>query len=212
VERLWHWIREIPLTAVAVNADHMHFPDNWLFRYRWGKGKKQIKRAANAKAKVESEDEEEDVKPNGKSFLALVSLLIYVASLLTISLMAHPPPSLSSKSVDGRQLWSMRYKKCRKVLRSNPRSRKVLERRKARPKLRLQRQVYVSQIPYPDRQESDASESSVDLSEDEKPKKRAVKTKAAKAVKTQVKEEEQSPVKEAKVNCSNSGKCTVSDL
>lgn len=27
-------------TAVAVNADHAQFPKNWLFKYRWGKGRR----------------------------------------------------------------------------------------------------------------------------------------------------------------------------
>lgn len=27
-------------TAVAVNADHKKFPTNWLFKYRWGKGRR----------------------------------------------------------------------------------------------------------------------------------------------------------------------------
>jgi hypothetical protein len=28
-------IRDICTLAVEVNADHLKFPDNWLFKYRW---------------------------------------------------------------------------------------------------------------------------------------------------------------------------------
>ncbi|TEB39100.1 AtMMH-1 [Coprinellus micaceus] len=31
----------VPRTAVDVNADDSLFPDNWLFKHRWGKGKKK---------------------------------------------------------------------------------------------------------------------------------------------------------------------------
>ncbi|KAH9060771.1 AtMMH-1 [Lactarius vividus] len=33
-------IRHVCTFAVEVNADDTKFPDNWLFKYRWGKGKK----------------------------------------------------------------------------------------------------------------------------------------------------------------------------
>ncbi|KAL0950635.1 hypothetical protein HGRIS_007424 [Hohenbuehelia grisea] len=33
-------ISEVCRQAVAVNADDSKFPENWLFKYRWGKGKK----------------------------------------------------------------------------------------------------------------------------------------------------------------------------
>ena len=33
-------IRAIVTTAVSVNADHSLFPANWLFHYRWGKGRR----------------------------------------------------------------------------------------------------------------------------------------------------------------------------
>jgi formamidopyrimidine-DNA glycosylase len=94
LERLHHWIREIPLTAVKVNAMHGKFPDNWLFRWRWGKGKKQENRVKKAKedgrivdkdSEGESEGEEEEeeladvkdekVTPKSKDFMALVSRL-----------------------------------------------------------------------------------------------------------------------------------------
>lgn len=48
IERLHHWIRTIPEIAVSVNADHKRFPEGWLFRWRWGKGKKQERRVAKA--------------------------------------------------------------------------------------------------------------------------------------------------------------------
>lgn len=37
---LHHWITYVTVTAVGVNADHRRFPQDWLFRARWGKGKK----------------------------------------------------------------------------------------------------------------------------------------------------------------------------
>lgn len=38
-------IRAITLAAVTVDADAERFPDNWLFKFRWGKGKKKGKEA-----------------------------------------------------------------------------------------------------------------------------------------------------------------------
>lgn len=69
---------------------HGKFPDGWLFRWRWGKGKKQEKRVKRAKEdgrivekesggeSEEEEEEEADVKdekvtPKSKDFMALVS-------------------------------------------------------------------------------------------------------------------------------------------
>ncbi|KAI0286674.1 Formamidopyrimidine-DNA glycosylase N-terminal domain-containing protein [Russula aff. rugulosa BPL654] len=40
IQALHMQIRDICRFAVEVNADHHKFPDNWLFKYRWGKGKK----------------------------------------------------------------------------------------------------------------------------------------------------------------------------
>ncbi|RXK38083.1 hypothetical protein M231_04642 [Tremella mesenterica] len=75
VENLHHWIRKVPLMAVEVNADSLQFPDNWLFRWRWVKGKK-VKAAKGRKVKEESVEGgqppgTEDVKPKDVEFLAL---------------------------------------------------------------------------------------------------------------------------------------------
>ncbi|KAF8480849.1 AtMMH-1 [Russula ochroleuca] len=40
IQALHLQIRNICTFAVEVNADDSKFPDNWLFKYRWGKGKK----------------------------------------------------------------------------------------------------------------------------------------------------------------------------
>lgn len=40
VQALHQQIRHVCTFAVEVNADDTQFPDNWLFKYRWGKGKK----------------------------------------------------------------------------------------------------------------------------------------------------------------------------
>ncbi|KAI0005375.1 Formamidopyrimidine-DNA glycosylase N-terminal domain-containing protein [Russula compacta] len=40
IQALHVHIRHVCTFAVKVNADHTRFPDNWLFKYRWGKGKK----------------------------------------------------------------------------------------------------------------------------------------------------------------------------
>jgi len=40
IQALHEQIRDICTFAVKVNADASRFPDNWLFRYRWDKGKK----------------------------------------------------------------------------------------------------------------------------------------------------------------------------
>lgn len=91
---LHHWIRKVPEVAVGVNADSKFFPEDWLFRWRWGKGKKHDAMAKKAKAGLkgswdppvevkkegrgwggggEDEDGGEDITPQGKDFLALVS-------------------------------------------------------------------------------------------------------------------------------------------
>jgi formamidopyrimidine-DNA glycosylase len=90
VRDLHMWIRKIPEIAVSVNADHAKFPEDWLFRWRWSKGKKQKNRIeANTKRKkdqVKSEGGEvgdgegevdddvvgEEITPKGKQFFALV--------------------------------------------------------------------------------------------------------------------------------------------
>ena len=76
IQSLHHWVRQIPLQAVEVNADSLKFPEDWLFRWRWGKGKREKKSKARKIAKgdaVESDDEAgEDVKPKDKKFLPLV--------------------------------------------------------------------------------------------------------------------------------------------
>ncbi|KAI0344077.1 hypothetical protein BDW22DRAFT_1427726 [Trametopsis cervina] len=38
---LHHHTQEVCRVAVAVNADDTKFPSNWLFKHRWGKGKKK---------------------------------------------------------------------------------------------------------------------------------------------------------------------------
>lgn len=40
MEALYKQITEVVNTAVAVNADHKLFPKHWLFKYRWGKGRR----------------------------------------------------------------------------------------------------------------------------------------------------------------------------
>ncbi|KAK8861728.1 hypothetical protein IAR55_002551 [Kwoniella newhampshirensis] len=73
IEDLHHQLRAVPLTAVSVNADSKQFPEDWLFRWRWGKGVKQKKGSEKAKKVKVEEDEEggEDIKPAGKKYLGL---------------------------------------------------------------------------------------------------------------------------------------------
>ncbi|KAK7064671.1 Formamidopyrimidine-DNA glycosylase [Favolaschia claudopus] len=40
LEALHHQTSNVCATAVAVDADDTQFPENWLFKHRWGKGKK----------------------------------------------------------------------------------------------------------------------------------------------------------------------------
>ncbi|KAI0252709.1 hypothetical protein BJV78DRAFT_1124215, partial [Lactifluus subvellereus] len=40
IQALHQQIRHVCTFAVEVNADDSRFPDDWLFKYRWGKGKK----------------------------------------------------------------------------------------------------------------------------------------------------------------------------
>jgi formamidopyrimidine-DNA glycosylase len=89
LQTLHHWIRKVPEVAVGVNADSKFFPEDWLFRWRWGKGKKHDAMAKKAKAGLkgswdppvevkkegggDDENGGEDITPQGKDFLALVS-------------------------------------------------------------------------------------------------------------------------------------------
>ncbi|KAL7285833.1 hypothetical protein ACG7TL_000942 [Trametes sanguinea] len=41
VDALYTQISTVCRTAVSVNADDSKFPDDWLFKHRWGKGKKE---------------------------------------------------------------------------------------------------------------------------------------------------------------------------
>lgn len=43
MEAVHHQIRAVTLAAVAVDADAERFPDDWLFKFRWGKGKRKGK-------------------------------------------------------------------------------------------------------------------------------------------------------------------------
>lgn len=69
LSELHRLLREIPLKAIEVNADSSLFPDSWLFRFRWDKGKKKPK---GKKIKAEVEGGEEDSKPGVPQFLLLV--------------------------------------------------------------------------------------------------------------------------------------------
>lgn len=79
---------------MGVNADSMKFPEDWLFRWRWAKGRKQknrIKKAGLDKSEAEEsvseggeeegqgegeemEGEKEDVRPKNKQFFELVCI------------------------------------------------------------------------------------------------------------------------------------------
>jgi hypothetical protein len=63
----------VPLKAVEVNADSHQFPEDWLFRWRWSKGKKQAKGSKKSKKVEEEEGSADGLRPAGKDFLALVS-------------------------------------------------------------------------------------------------------------------------------------------
>ncbi|WVW82031.1 formamidopyrimidine-DNA glycosylase [Kwoniella bestiolae CBS 10118] len=71
VKDLHYQLRAVPLRAVEVNADSKQFPEDWLFRWRWGKGKKQEKGKKKAPISGDEEEGGEDVKPVGKDYLAL---------------------------------------------------------------------------------------------------------------------------------------------
>lgn len=70
---LHHQLHAVLTKAVEVNADSKQFPEDWLFRWRWSKGKKQAKGSKKSK-KVEEEGSADELKPAEKDFLALVSL------------------------------------------------------------------------------------------------------------------------------------------
>ncbi|KAF9654274.1 AtMMH-1 [Thelephora ganbajun] len=43
IKKLHFWIAEVCKVAVSVDADDAKFPDDWLFKHRWGKGKGETK-------------------------------------------------------------------------------------------------------------------------------------------------------------------------
>lgn len=88
VADLHRLLREVPSRAIEVNADSSLFPDDWLFRWRWDKGKKKSKGKKKEKglqstldvfvSTEESQSQGEsaeslDIKPKALEFLALVS-------------------------------------------------------------------------------------------------------------------------------------------
>jgi formamidopyrimidine-DNA glycosylase len=83
VDDLHRLLNEVCTKAIAVNADAGMFPDDWLFRWRWDKGKKKTKKSkAGAKGKkleLDAEELEEvlettEQNPKGLKFLALVCI------------------------------------------------------------------------------------------------------------------------------------------
>lgn len=75
-------LHEVPAKAVAVNADSRQFPDDWLFRWRWSKGKKQAKGKKKKDEEAGGEEVDDgDLKPKGLDFLALVSVAPVVSPL-----------------------------------------------------------------------------------------------------------------------------------
>ncbi|WVN87134.1 uncharacterized protein L203_102310 [Cryptococcus depauperatus CBS 7841] len=70
IKDLHYQLRAVPLAAVSVNADSKHFPRDWLFQWRWGKGKETRKRKGQSEKAVDGEDGE-DVEPEDKKFLRL---------------------------------------------------------------------------------------------------------------------------------------------
>ncbi|KAK6905408.1 formamidopyrimidine-DNA glycosylase [Kwoniella mangroviensis CBS 8507] len=71
IKDLHYQIRAVPLKAVEVNAESRQFPEDWLFRWRWSKGKKQFKGKNKAEEIDEEGEEAEEIKPAGKDYLAL---------------------------------------------------------------------------------------------------------------------------------------------
>lgn len=57
-----------------MNADSHQFPEDWLFRWRWSKGKKQAKGSKKSKKVEEEAGSGDELKPAGKDFLALVGI------------------------------------------------------------------------------------------------------------------------------------------
>lgn len=80
IRDMHYQLQNVCQTAVDAYSEHSKFPENWLFRWRWSKGKKQEKGAKKVKD-AESETEGEDTKPNGKDFLTLVSRLTPITIL-----------------------------------------------------------------------------------------------------------------------------------
>jgi formamidopyrimidine-DNA glycosylase len=72
---LHHQLHAVPSKAVEVNADSKQFPEDWLFRWRWSKGKKQTKGTKKSKKVEEDDGSADELKPAGKDFLALVRSL-----------------------------------------------------------------------------------------------------------------------------------------
>ena len=61
---------------MEVNANHIMFPEDWLFRWRWSKGKKQARGRKATDDAGEDEEQLTELKPKDKKFLPLVSALL----------------------------------------------------------------------------------------------------------------------------------------
>jgi hypothetical protein len=97
---LHHQLHAVPTKAVEVNADSRQFPEDWLFRWRWSKGKKQAKGSKKKKVIENGSDEEaseDELKPAGKDFLALVGSIRLTWVDLTGSRMVRLRLSISLK-------------------------------------------------------------------------------------------------------------------
>lgn len=104
VADLHRYLREVPLKACEVNADSKQFPSNWLFKHRWGKGKKKRRKAAAST--------EGNTKAKPAAFLALVRCTLCQPQL-TCSPTAVPRRSRSSPLAVARARSSPNSKRCR---------------------------------------------------------------------------------------------------
>ena len=71
VAELHRQIHVIPTKAVEVNANHKMFPEDWLFRWRWSKGKKQARGRKAIDDAGEDEESLAELKAKRQEILAL---------------------------------------------------------------------------------------------------------------------------------------------
>jgi hypothetical protein len=124
MKELYKWVEEVPRKAVEVNADDKLFPEDWLFKHRWDKGKKK---------KKPKKGEDEIVEDSELKLVCPLAFLVHDGQSLIPRSFSHPEsqrPSNGSPSADARPRTSLNCSVSLRLLRSPQRMKKRMTRRR----------------------------------------------------------------------------------